>query len=114
MTTRTIDNDFRVIGGELVIPTGIEAVRQRAVQHLLFILGESFRSPDEGTPYFFQVVGVHQDPALSAQAIAAELESAIEEIIGVEVVSFSVNPDTRKMELNLRVSTIFGDTDVSV
>ena len=116
MTTRTIDNDFRVVGGNLVVPTGIEAVRQRARQHLLFILGESFRSPDEGTPYFFRVLGTFQDPALSAQAVAAELETAIEEITNVEVIRFGVDPDTRTMDLNLhlRVSTIFGNMDMEI
>ena len=39
MTTRTVDGNFLVVDGMLVIPEGLEAVRQRAVQHLLFILG---------------------------------------------------------------------------
>ena len=114
MTTRTIDGNFLVVDGMLVIPEGLEAVRQRAVQHLLFILGESFRSPDEGTPYFLRILGTFQDPALSAQAVAGELESAIEEITGVQIVSYTVDPATRGMKLTLRISTIFGDTEVSV
>ena len=114
MTTRTIDGNFLVVDGMLVIPEGLEAVRQRAVQHLLFILGESFRSPDEGTPYFLRILGTFQDPELSAQAVAGELESAIEEIIGVPSINFTVNPDNRGMKLTLRISTIFGDAEVSV
>ena len=114
MTTRTIDGNFHVVDGMLVIPEGLEAVRQRAVQHLLFILGESFRSPDEGTPYFLRILGTFQDPALSAQAVAGELESAIEQITGVRIVNFNVNPANRGMQLDLRISTIFGDMDVSV
>ena len=114
MTTRTVDGNFRVVDGMLVIPEGLEAVRQLAVQHLLFILGESFRSPDEGTPYFARILGTFQDPALSAQAVAGELESAITEITGVRIVSFTVNPDNRGMKLTLRISSIFGDMEVSV
>ena len=77
-------------------------------------MGESFRSPDEGTPYFLRILGTFQDPALSAQAVAGELESAIPEITGVQIVSFTVNPANRGMELTLRISSIFGDMDVSV
>ena len=60
---RSIDNDLAVgSNGRLMVPTQLEYVAQRARQRVRFILGESFRRPDEGIPYFTEpVIGSYID-----------------------------------------------------
>ena len=111
--TRTVDENFQVVNGVLVIPTDLEALRQRSVQHLRFILGESFIAPDNGTPYFPAVLGTFQDPELSSPGGGRELESFFsEEILSASVSRQTVDSDTRRMKLGLRVSSIYGEMDI--
>ena len=113
MTLRTVDSDLRIVNGNLFIVEGLEAVRQRAIQHLRFFIGESFRSPAEGNPFFVDVIGTFDDAGLAAQADAGSLVSAIPEITGADVMRYHVNSN-RSLVVMLRVHTIFGDVEMEV
>lgn len=104
---RTISAVDDLAGGFAVVD-GLEAVRQRVLQHLRFTLGEWFLRPDEGVPYF---EGLFSDSAgieLASQLIVSEV-LGIEEVTSVEVLRAVVDPATRRLQLELRVGTTGGE-----
>ena len=90
---RSIDNDLAVgSNGMLMVPTQLEYVAQRARQRIRFILGESFRRPDEGIPYFTEpVIGSYLTPEMTAQFIANDLPDSVPEITDVRILEASLN-----------------------
>ncbi len=95
-----------------VIVDGLEAVRQRTLQHLRFTLGEWFLAGDEGVPLFEGVFADNAGVELAAQLIAAAV-LRIEDVTAVEVVSASVDPATRRLRLQLRVGTANGEMTIA-
>ena len=123
---RSIDADFNTdASGALMVPTELEYVRQRVVQRLRFILGESFRRPDAGLPYEADtqyadesperlILGTFNSPELAIGLISSDLPVSVPEITGVEVDRSSLDRRTRLLMVRLRISTIYGDTDLEV
>ena len=107
---RSIDAQFTVEpSGALKIPTDLEYVAQRAVQRLRFLLGESFRRPDEGIPYFQDpVIGSRLTPEMLNRILIDDLTTTIPEISGGSVLGNSLAQRTRHLAFRLALDTVFG------
>ena len=90
---------------------GLEATRQRVIQHLRFTLGEWFLDSDQGIPYFDGLFA-GGSPEFAAQLIAAEV-LGVEDVTDVVVVRAVLDPLTRRLSLEFRVSTVHGQVTVS-
>ena len=111
---RSIDNNLAIgSNGMLMVPTQLEYVAQRARQRIRFILGESFRRPDEGIPYFTEpVIGSYLTPEMTAQFIANDLPDSVPEITDVRILEASLNRLTRVLRLRFNVATIYGNVEL--
>ena len=107
--TRTIGGDLSVDAhGNLVIEQGLEAVRQRVLQHLHFVRGEWFLSDSEGVPYYQELFNQPYDEGLAGRVIASEV-SNVAGVDNVEVVSSFLDSARRRLlHLVLSVETSFG------
>ena len=91
---------------------GVEAVRQRVLQHLRFTLGEWFLAPDQGIPYFEGLFADNASVELAAQLISAEVLT-VQNVTSVEVVRATLDPSTRRLKVELRVGTADGDLTIT-
>ena len=109
---RTIAGSLSVQGGNLVVADDLQAVIWRAAQRLRFFFGEWYRSPNDGVPYFQEVI-VALDSDLAAQLIANELRD-IEEITGVDIRNVEHDRTTRDFRAEAHITTIYGDAVVPI
>ena len=109
--TRTI-SAVDDLTADFAVIDGVEAVRQRVIQHLRFTLGEWFLAPDEGVPYFEGLFADHTGVDLAARLISAEVQG-VEDVTSVEVMEAVVDPATRKLRVEFRVGTAYGDVTVA-
>ena len=100
------DPDLSVRGGALHIVSGVEAVRQRAVQRLRLVRGEAILRQDAGVPYLSEVFV--RPPFLAVAAITAEL-LRVTDIDRVADVSADLQP-SRQMLIRARVYTTSGES----
>ena len=108
---RTISAVDDLTGG-FAVADGVEAIRQRVLQHLRFTLGEWFLAPDEGMPY---VGGLFADNAgvdLASQLITAEV-LRVDGVTAAEVLQATLDPSTRKLRVELRVETAGGQVTIT-
>ena len=108
---RTISAVDDLLDGFAVVD-GLEATRQRAIQHLRFTLSEWFLDSDQGIPYFDGLFADGSSPELAAQLIAAEV-LGVEDVTDVAVVRAVLDPLTRRLSLELRVSTVHGQVSIA-
>ena len=90
---------------------GLEAVRQRVLQHLRLTLGEWFLSPEEGLPYIDGLFADQTGVDLAAQLISAEVQD-VEDVTSVEVTEAVLDPASRRLRVELRVGTADGQVTV--
>ena len=99
--------------GNLLIVTGLEGLRQRVLERLLFWVGEWFLNAPDGVDYREEIF---QRPISSGLA-AAEISEQIRSVEGVDNVSrvtASIDPDTRRFHYSATVHSSFGDTEVNI
>ena len=97
---------------QFAVVEGLEATRQRVIQHLRFTVSEWFLDSDQGIPYFDGLFADNSSPELAAQLIAAEV-LGVEDVTDVAVVRAVLDPLTRRLSLELRVSTVHGQVTVA-
>ena len=95
------DIDFTVVDG-------LEAVRQRVEQALLFHKSEWFLDTRRGVPYLADVLGYPVDVTLAQQVIAAFILRD-EEVTSVDVSEVRFEPTTRTVFFKATVQTQFGE-----
>ena len=108
---RTISAVDDLLDGFAVVD-GLEATRQRVIQHLRFALSEWFLDSDQGVPYFDGLFADNSSPELAAQLIAAEV-LGVEDVTDVAVVRAVLDSVSRKLSLELRVSTVHGQVTIA-
>ena len=108
---RTISAANDLTQGFLVVD-GLEATRQRVLQHLRFTLGEWFLDSDQGIPYFDGLFAGGSSPEFAAQLIAAEV-LGVEDVTDVGIVRIDLDSATRRLRLELRVDTVHGQTTIN-
>ena len=77
-----------------------------------FTLSEWFLDSDQGIPYFDGLFAGGSSPELAAQLIAAEV-LGVEDVTDVAVVRAVLDPLTRRLSLEFRVSTVHGQVTVA-
>ena len=108
---RTISAVDDLLDGFAVVE-GFEATRQRVIQHLRFTLSEWFLDSDQGIPYLDGLFADNSSPELAAQLIAAEV-LGVEDVTDVAVVRAVLDSVSRKLSLELRVSTVNGQVTIA-
>lgn len=109
----TIDSGLTVdSSGSLVVQTGVEAIAQRAVQRMRYYLGESFRRPDEGVPYYTDPIlgSTNLQPDAAIQLLVAQILDAVPEIVDASVLEVKLDPLTRRLSFRLSLTTDTGET----
>ena len=93
--------------GDLTFATDSVAIEQDVRQALGLYLGEDALSPDDGTPWFQQVLG----KLPSANALREMFKSRIESLPGifsVDTINLSVDPKTRALTVSFSATDSLG------
>lgn len=103
------------LGGFQVL-SGVDAIKQRVVEHVSFIRGEWFLDNRAGTPYYERIFTNPRDVGLIVEVIAAEVETNVHSSIQrVTVLDYTLTNRTRELEaLQLFIETTEGDITVEV
>ena len=75
-------------------------------------MSEWFLDSDQGIPYFDGLFADNSSPELAAQLIAAEV-LGVEDVTDVAVVRAVLDSVSRKLSLELRVSTVHGQVTIA-
>ena len=97
---------------DFAVVDGMEAVRQRVLQHLRFTLGEWFLEPDEGVPYFDGLFADNTGVSLASQLIAAEVQR-VDGVTSVQVARADLDSTIRRLSVELRVGTADGELTIT-
>lgn len=103
--------------GDFVFVRGAERVRQQIEFQLSLWRGEWFLDTEFGTPYTEDVLGKIGAKRLTLDAAIASLRGQILSVEGVDgIVSLTYNFDqpTRKLSLNVEISTEYGIVKYSI
>ena len=94
--------------GNIAIVDGLESVRQRIIQRLLFWRGEWFLDTNAGVPYREAIFRNFRSAGLAGAVIGEQIER-VEDVTGTADVEVTIDPDTRSARYDTNsVSTIFG------
>lgn len=98
--------------GNLFIVDGVEAVRQAAIHRIQFFYGEHFLAPRQGVPHFARTLGQPFNVNDLSQFLAAEL-GKVDEVIRAIILSIKRDADTRGIEVESALDTIYGPVNLS-
>lgn len=98
--------------GNLAIATGNTAVAQGIRQALHFWRGQWFINQSEGVPYLERVFIQPVTAGLAANIIADTIR-AVDGVLGVSDVRSEIEPFTRRLSYNSRITTEFGEDEIS-
>ena len=90
---------------------GLESVRQRAIQRLLFLRAEWFLDITQGLPYLADVIGYQDNINLARRAIVDELLT-VEDVDAVSEVQIEHVREDRTLKFSALISTRFGTVAV--
>lgn len=95
------------------IVDGIESLRQRVRQAILFRLGTWFANVQRGVPYD-ELIGHQTTSGLAASTITeAIIEEGDDEVKTVDDVVSSLDHNTREFSYSAHVITVYGDMPVT-
>ena len=86
------------------VVSGLESIRQRVHQRLLFQRGEYYLDTTKGTPYVPDILRYEYDPGLARSVITAAIRS-VEGVVGVSDVVVSFNPTARTLSYAALIQT---------
>lgn len=114
---KTIQTDecndiFIDANGNLAIATGNTAVAQGIRQALHFWRGQWFINQTEGVPYLDRVFTQPVTAGFASTVIAGAIRN-VDGVISVDSVQASIDPLTRKLSYNAKVTTNFGEEEIS-
>ena len=96
--TISADTDLNLDAkGNLFIVDGVEAIRQAALHHMRYFLGEWYLNPPEGVPYYERILGHLHDPAVLSNVLSAELLK-VNGVTRAVVGDIRFNVSTRELE----------------
>ena len=98
--------------GNLAIATGKDAVAQGIKQALHFWRGQWFINQTEGVPYLERVF-VQPVTAGLASTVISDTMRGVDGVLSVSNVASSIDPFTRKLSYASRITTRFGEDEIS-
>ena len=100
--------------GDITFETvdGLESVRQRVRQRLLFQRGEYYVNELDGVPYVGDVLRYQFEPGL-AEAVITEAILAVEDVTGVRDVQITFDSRNRRITYQAEVLSRFGSTSAN-
>lgn len=116
----TSDDDYSFGNGQLDFYNNVPAAVGQAVEtRLLLFLGEWYLDITAGTPYFQGVLGKHSQAEADATIQQVALGTTTDDGTTIAVTDLSsylstIDPDTRAMDVELAIDTIYGPTVVQI
>ena len=98
--------------GELVVITGLEALRQKIDQKLALFKGSWILNINAGVPYLQDIIKKPVDPGLVASILNEEILKE-SEVLKINDVSAGLDAETRKFTYSASLKTIYGPTEVT-
>ncbi|MEW5804667.1 MAG: hypothetical protein AB1847_21465 [bacterium] len=95
------DGDLLISGSDLVLTTGVDAIRQHLSQRLKTFYGEWFLNAEIGIPYFQQVLRKNPDPAILDSIFKREVINT-QGILRLTEFSLDLNAGTRELTLSFK------------
>ena len=96
--TISADTDLNLdSNGNLFIVDGVEAIRQAALHHMRYFLGEWYLTPSTGVPYYERILGHLHDPGLLSNVLSAELLK-VDGVTRAVIGDIRFNISTRELE----------------
>lgn len=93
--------------GELILITGLAALRQKIDQRLALFKDTWFLNTNRGVPYLQEIIKKPVDPGLVASILNAEILKETE-VLSVGAVSADLDRETRKFTYGATITTIYG------
>ncbi len=94
------------------------AVGQSVQTRLLLFLGEWYLNVNDGTPYIEGVLGKHSlaqaDVIIQQRALASTDGAGVSTVTDISSYVSSLDPDTRAMQAQFSIDTIYGPTQVQI
>lgn len=107
------DNDYVFGNGQLDFWQDVpEAVGQSVVTRLLLWLGEWFLNINDGTPYTLGVLGKYS--ITNADIVIQDRVATTTGVEDLSAYQSTLNPDTRGMDVEFSIDTIYGPTPVQI
>ena len=107
-----ITNDVAYSGYDEQVVSGIDQVRQNLKIRLLLIMGELFDNTTVGVDYFGAIFGGNGNQNLIDALLKSTIKST-PEVAGILSYSSTVDRAQRSVSVSCRVSTIYGETELS-
>ena len=102
--------DLVLSNGDLVLNSGIVAVKQFLEARLGFFKGEWFLDLDSGVPYYEEVLKKNPDPIV-LDGIFKDTILSTPGIIGLDSFSMELDTNTRELRLNFKARSLDGEID---
>lgn len=96
--------DVKLVDGDEVLATGIDAVKQAVLQELSIYRGEWFLDEETGLPMFEQILVTGGNEPTTLAAVQATIRQAVLLAPGVKTVekfTISYDADTRRISVSL-------------
>lgn len=103
-----VSGDLIIQDGDLLINSGIEAIRQRLQTRLSFFLGEWFLDVDSGLPYYDEVLKKNPDPVVLDGLFKSTILGT-DGVIGIDEFDMSLDTVIRQLKLTFKARTTDGN-----
>lgn len=101
LNSPTVDIDF-------TLTDGVDSVRQRVRQRLLFLFGEWFLATQSGVPHLQEILGNPDDLDVVRRVITDHI-LAVEDVTGVQDVTVALDSERKRtVNYTAKVNTIYG------
>jgi len=114
MRTLSFNNitGLNVVNNDLIVITGINALKEKLEERLRFFLGEWFLDTTQGVPYLQEIFEKPVDTGLITSILTGEI-SKEEDVISVNETQALFEKDTRQFTYSATVETSFGSLSLS-
>lgn len=106
----TLTADLIIQNGDLVLNSGLEAIRQNLQSRLSFFLGEWFLDVDAGVPYYQDVLKKNPDPVI-LDGVFKDAILGTPGVIGLDEFDMQMDTALRQLKLTFRARTTDGPID---
>lgn len=111
----TPDGDYSFGASQLDFYRDVpEAVGQAVQTRILLWNGEWFLDTDEGTHFMLGILGKHPNQKERADITLQDRINGTQGMVDIDQYESEVNPETRGMQVNVSINTIYGPTLVQI
>lgn len=108
-----ITGDFAIVNGDLVLTSGLDAIRQSLMIRLEFFQGEWFLDITAGLPYLQEILGVKNPNPNVLDAVFRKAILATPGITSINTLTITLDRATRRATVALSVNTDLGLLDLT-